>query len=223
VRWGLSLHPQYRPDVQTSDRLRVWLTLTGLALAPALLIELLIALTRSLLSAHSSGLVAETMGGITWSLLVCFGVAAGSALSRMSEAVASAVAFVCTPIALLLSKAVQGGVNEVLEHTSTSLPPGLGLIAAVKACEYAALAYVLARLANAGVHALAPHLVAGLGAAAVFGTTIVAIAAKAPNPDLGMSAIATTSINEALFPLGCVVAVLLTRGAQRTTDRAPGY
>jgi hypothetical protein len=202
----------YRDRVRAPVRLKMLITLTALAIAPALFIELTVNLTRTAIGVHPGGLVTEALGGVTWSLLVCFGVAAGSALSRMSELAASAVAVVCTPVALFAAKAIQGGLNEFLAGSS-SLPPGLTLIAAVKALEYGALAFVLARLANKGVDALAPHLIAGLAAAASFGTIIVAIAATAPQPDLAASAVATTGIHEFLFPFGCVVAVLLTRTA----------
>jgi hypothetical protein len=128
----------------------------------------------------------------------------------MSELAASAVAVVCTPLALFAAKAIQGGLNEFLSGSS-GLPAGLTLIAAVKALEYGVLAFVLARLANNGVNALRPHLMAGFAAAAVFGTMIVIVAATAPQPDLGASAVTTTAIHEILFPFGCVMAVLLTR------------
>ena len=189
------------------------LTLIVLAIAPALFIEVIVNLTRTAMDVHPSGLVMEALGGVTWSLLVCFGVAAGSALSRMSELAASAVAVVCTPLALFAAKAIQGGLNEFLSGSSSSLPAGLTLIAAVKALEYGALAFVLARLANRGVDRLRPHLIAGLAAATVFGTMIVIVAATAPRPDLAASAVTTTAIHEFLFPFGCVVAVLLTRTA----------
>jgi hypothetical protein len=196
-----------------SVRLKVLVSLTLLAIAPALLIELVVAATRTAMDAHARGLIAETTSGITWSLLVCFGVAAGSALSRVSTFAAGAIGFVAAPVALIAAKAVQAGVSEFLDQASSTLPPGFALIAAAKACEYGGLAYVLARLAHTGTDAVAPHLLAGLAAAASFGTIVVAIAAKAPNPDLAPPAVATTAINEMLFPLGCVAAVYLTRRA----------
>jgi hypothetical protein len=194
-------------------RLKMLVRLTLLAIAPALLIELAIAATRAAFDVRAHGLIAETMSGVTWSLLVCFGVAAGSALSRVSEFAAGAIAFVATPIALVAAKAVQGGLNEFLDQSTSTLPPGFALIAAAKACEYGVLGYFLARLAHTGVDAVAPHLLAGLGVAASFGTLVVALAATVPNPDLAAPAVAATAVNEMLFPLGCVAVVLLTRTA----------
>lgn len=199
--------------MQTSAQFKTLVTLTALALVPALLIEVLIAATRTMFDRQSSSLVAETLGGITWALLVCFGVAAGSALSQASEAVAGAIAFVATPLALVTAKAVQGGVSELLGQESPGLPPGLAIIAAVKACEYGTLAFVLSRFAHRGVDAITPHLMAGLAMAATFGTALVTIATTLPDPNLGTPEIATTAVNELLFPLGCVFVVLLTRAA----------
>jgi hypothetical protein len=210
---GVAVAAPYRDRVQASMRLKMLVTLIALAVAPALFIEVVVNLTRTAIDVHPGGLVTEALGGITWSLLVCFGVAAGSALSRMSELAASAVAVVCTPLALFAAKAIQGGLNEYLDGSSSSLPAGLTLIAAVKAVEYGVLAFVLARLANRGVDKLAPHLIAGLATAATFGTMIVLVAATAPQPDLAASAVTTTAIHEFLFPFGCVMAVLLTRTA----------
>jgi hypothetical protein len=201
--------------VQTSVQLRTVVTLTVLALVPALLIEFLIAVTRTAFDRRTEGLLAETAGGITWALLVCFGVAAGSALSRASEAVAGAIALVATPLALVAAKAVQGGISEILGQPSVGLPPGLALIAAVKGLEYGALAYMLAHLARRGVDAVTPHLLVGLATSASFGTALVAIVTMRPDPNLATPAIATTAVNEFLFPLGCVFVVLLTRQSAR--------
>jgi hypothetical protein len=192
--------------------------LTALAFAPALVIEFLIAVTRTMFDRHAAGLLAETAGGITWALLVCFGVAAGSALSRVSEAVAGAVAFVWTPLALVAAKAMQGGVSEILGQAAPSLPPNLALVATVKAFEYGTLAFVLARLAHRGVDAVRPHLLAGLAMAATFGTALVAIATATPDPNLAMPEIATAAVNEFLFPLGCVFVVLLTRWSAQPAE-----
>jgi hypothetical protein len=199
--------------MQTSSTFRTAAILTVLALFPALLIEVLIAGTRTMFDRQTSGLLSETAGGITWALLVCFGVAAGSALSQASEAVAGAIAFIATPLALVTAKAVQGGVSEFLGQQAPGLPPGLAIIAAVKACEYGTLAFVLARLAHRGVDAVAPHLLVGLAIAATFGTALTAIATAMPDPNLGIPQIATTAVNELLFPIGCVLVVLLTRTA----------
>jgi hypothetical protein len=208
--------------MQKSAHFRTLVTLTALSLVPALAIEFLIALTRTAFDRHTSSLLAETAGGITWALLVCFGVAAGSALSHVSESVAGAIAFVATPLALVASKAAQGGVSELLGQTSPGLPPGLALVAAVKACEYGTLAYVLSRLAHRGVHAVTPHLGVGVAIAASFGTALVAIATMRPEPNLAAPEIATTAINEFLFPLGCVLVVLLTRASVReATPKLP--
>jgi hypothetical protein len=193
--------------------------LTTLSLAPALMIEVLIALTRTAFDRHTSSILAETAGGITWSFLVCFGVAAGSALTRASEAVAGAIAFVWTPVALVAAKAVQGGVGELLDQSSLSLPPGLALVATVKACEYGTLAFALARLAYRGVEAVTPHLLVGLATAASFGTVLIAIAAATPRPNLGPPDIAAIAVNEYLFPLGCVLVVLLTRASSQPAGR----
>jgi hypothetical protein len=188
-------------------------TLTCLSIVPALLIELAVAATRSALDTHSPGLAAETLGGLTWSLLVCFGVAAGSALSRVSAMTASAIAFVAAPVALTAAKAVQGAVSAFVDQSVSALPPGFALIAATKACEYGFLGFVLARLATAGVERFGSHLVAGLAAAATFGVIVIALTAQAADPDLAAAALASTAINELLFPLGCVTAVFLTRRA----------
>lgn len=196
------------------------MTLTVLAFVPALAIEVLIAATRTAFDRHNAGLVAETVGGITWALLVCFGVAAGSALTRASDAVAGAIAFVCTPVALVTAKAAQGAVSEMLGQAAPSLPPGLALIAAVKACEYGTLAFLLARLAHRGVDAVRPHLLVGLATAATFGTSLVAIATVSAEPNLAPPAIATTAVNEFLFPIGCVLVVLLTRMSGQQANAA---
>src|SRR4026208_810209 len=90
---------QHRDRVQIPVRLKMLITLISLAIAPALFIELVVNLTRTAIVVRPDGLLTEALGGLTWSLLVCLGVAAGSALSQMSELAASAVAVVCTPLA----------------------------------------------------------------------------------------------------------------------------
>lgn len=196
--------------------------LTVLAVVPALVIEFLIAATRTAFDRHSAGILAETVGGVTWSLLVCFGVAAGSALSRVSEAVAGSIAFVVTPVGLFAAKAAQGGINEMLGQGSMILPPGLALIAAVKACEYGTLGYLLARMAHRGVNALAPHLFVGLATAAGFGSTLVAIATIRPEPNLATPEMAAVAVNELLFPIGCALVVFLTRESTRQGEPTTG-
>ncbi|MCE5290387.1 MAG: hypothetical protein LLG14_14265 [Nocardiaceae bacterium] len=180
-------------------------TIVALAIVLGLAIQLAMIVTRAIGADSIDNVLSETVGNVSWSVIVCFGVTAGTTIRKSTAPVAAAIAFVCAPIALGVAKGAQRGVNELSGVEPEAMTSSLLLIAAVKAVQYGFLAFMLNRLSGRGVDQLLTYMAVGAGAGATFGLLNVLI--RSLTSSLTVSDLAPIAINELLFPMGCAIAV----------------
>jgi len=87
--------------------------------------------------------LADLVQGITWSVLVCFGVSMGTVLVKLRAALAGVLAAVCTPVAIGAASAGQKAMAALLGAAGQPAAVPLAIIAALKAVEYGALGWLL--------------------------------------------------------------------------------
>lgn len=156
--------------------------------------------------------LADLVQGITWSVLVCFGVSMGTILVKLRAVLAGILAAVCTPVAIGAANAGQKVMAASLGAAGQPAALPLVVIAALKAVEYGLLGWALGRMVERGTQGPAPFLLAGAATGLVFGGSITAltwqaIAAGGAAPELAR--IVGVGVNEVLFPVGCALVIFL--------------
>jgi hypothetical protein len=158
--------------------------------------------------------LADLVQGITWSVLVCFGVSMGTVLVKLRAVLAGILAAVCTPVAIGAASAGQKVMAASLGAVGQPAAVPLVVIAAVKAVEYGLLGWLLSRMVERGTRGPVPFLLAGAATGLVFGGTITALtwqalAAGGTVPELPR--IVGVGVNEVLFPIGCALVIFLAQ------------
>jgi hypothetical protein len=180
-----------------------WLSI-GLGLALEVLLLVLAAFTDTA-GASPKPFVADLAQKVSWSFIVCVGLAFGSTAARAREEVMGLLGLVSAPAGFAVARAVHKAAKDALGAAGTV---GAGasplLIAGLKGVEYAVFGAVLAWVGKRAL-GLGSHAGAGLAIGLTFGATIVAVtvqAAAAPPTPVDLIA---KSINEVMFPVGCAV------------------
>ncbi|WP_018160738.1 hypothetical protein [Smaragdicoccus niigatensis] len=188
-------------------------TIVVLAIVLGLAIQLAMMVTGAIGADSVDNVLSETVGNVSWSVIVCFGVTAGTTIRKSTAPVAAVIAFVCAPIALGVAKGAQRGVNELSGVEPEAMTSSLLLIAAVKAVQYGFLGFMLNRLSGRGVDRLLTFMAVGAGAGVTFGLLNVLI--RSMTTSLAWSDFAPIAVNELLFPLGCAIAVYVASAAAK--------
>lgn len=202
-------------------------TVAWLAIALGLTVQILVLAAQLVGGATFSGprFLAAVTQGVSWSVIVCIGIAAGTILMRASVTFAGVIGFVCAPVALGVARGTQRGVSELLGLPAEGITTTLVAVAALKALQYGFLGLMLARLVQHGTERLRPYVVLGVATAATFGGVIVvvtAMIARSAGTPVTTSGLAGLMVNELVFPLGCVLVVFTVQTVARLQPRPPG-
>jgi hypothetical protein len=187
-----------------------WLSI-GLGLALEVLLLVLAAFTDTA-GASPKPFVADLAQKISWSFIVCVGLAFGSTAAKAREGVMGLLGLLSAPAGFAVARAVHKAAKDALGAAGIV---GAGasplLIAGLKGVEYAIFGALLAWVGKRAL-GLGAHVGAGLAIGLTFGIAIVAVtiqAAAAPPTAVDLTA---KGVNEVLFPVGCAL-VLYASGA----------
>jgi hypothetical protein len=202
-----------------------WATLLRVAWL-AILLGLLLQLTMLLVAAglgaatSSRTLLAETFKTVSWSLLVCVGVALGRVAAKGRLPLEGVTGLLAAPLALTAANAVQKGVAEAVEAAGVPAGPAPVWVLAIKAAEYACLGLALEWIGQRAWHSALGHLAVGLMTGVVFGGVfLAAVVQSAPTP-LATPALLARGVNELLFPVGCALVVFIAEVLRTHLDPA---
>lgn len=153
---------------------------------------------------------ADAMQKVSWSFLVCAGLAAGS-LARSARGAAMGLAgFLSAPVAFTAARSLHKSVQQALSIAGSATAASPVILAGIKAVEYACLGFLLARLSGRPQTGAKAHALTGLGVGVVFGGfivwTITRSAAQAGTV-MATPAVVSTAVNEILFPVGCSLVI----------------
>lgn len=165
-----------------------------------------------------SPFVADLVQKVSWSYLVCMGLAVGAAVGRAARgAVMGLMGVLSAPVAFAIARALHKGASKALDLEAGPAGPSPWLLAGIKAVQYGCFGLVLAWAVKRYSSSLKVHLGVGGLIAIVFGGLIVSLSfAQSPTPP-GM-VIVTRAVNELLFPLGCAFALFAASAvAEKTT------
>jgi hypothetical protein len=202
-----------------------WATLLRVAWL-AIVLGLLLQLALLLVAAgfgtapSSRTLLAETLRTVSWSLLVCVGVALGRVAAKGRVPLEGVTGFLAAPLALTAANAVQKGVAEAVDAAGVPAGPASLWVLAIKAAEYGCLGLALEWVGRRAWGSALGHLAVGLMTGVVFGGLFLAVVVlSAPSP-LSTPSLLAKGLNELLFPVGCALVVFVAEVLRTHLDPA---
>lgn len=172
-------------------------------------IEILVILV-AVLSGSASGpkpFVADLAQKLSWSAIVCLGLAVGRTASRALPAAMGLAGLLAAPLGFVVARSLHKGATQALGMVVTAAPgPSPLTVALLKALTYAVLGVALAWVAKRAWGGAAAHAVVGLAVGAVFGGALLWLTVDAA-PAMPLSTLLARGVNEVIFPAGCALVI----------------
>lgn len=163
-------------------------------------------------------ILGEFAQGVSWAVLVCIGLAAGTVAARGRALAMGVLGLVSGPVAWGLAKGVQRTVQAATGLAPAGLDAMFYLVCAVRGVEYAVLGAMLGYLSQREVTRLPAFLWLGAAVGAVTAAAMIALnlwrAAEAGMP-LPLARLAGIAVNELVFPIGCALVICLALRMRR--------
>lgn len=156
--------------------------------------------------------IADLVQKISWSVIVCVGLALGATVARARDVVMGLMGLLAAPLAFSVARGMHKGAMEALSvATDAAGGPSPFLIASIKGLEYGLLGFALSAVQKQTIlgGALA-HTVVGLAAGLLFGGAILFFSIEAAAGPIPHSALIARAVNEILFPVGCTLVIFST-------------
>jgi hypothetical protein len=149
-------------------------------------------------------IVADLVQKISWSVIVCVGLAFGKAASNGKAAWMGLSGLFATPVAFGIARTLHKTAASALKLAEQSYGAAFPfVIVALKGIEYAVLGLVLAWLGKKATAGAMSYTGTGLVVGLVFATAIVySSGAQHMTPD-----VISQFVNEVVFPIGCSLAI----------------
>jgi hypothetical protein len=186
-----------------------------MAILAGIAVQLLVFLGRRFGGGAWPGIAAfaEMAQSVSWGVIVCVGLAIGTAAMRSRQLVMGLLGLISGPLGWGAAKGVQRSVQMVMGVAVDPIPPFFWQLCAVKGVEYAILGGMLA------VFSARPHVTwkpfallgAGLGIASAIAVTGIN-AANAPLPPPKLFGLAA---GEFFFPVACALVIYLALRLKR--------
>lgn len=160
-------------------------------------------------------LLADLLKNVSWSVVVCSGLALGQTISRIKVAAMGVLGMLAAPLAFEVARVLHKGTLQALvatgETSGGSAEVSPVLLALVKGVEYGCLGLAVAWIGGRRWGGLLAHVGVGLATGVLFGGVILAMTSAAiPQPS--EAELIPLAVNEVLFPVGCSL-VLFSAGA----------
>jgi hypothetical protein len=193
------------PSPTTSLRPKV-LRAAWLSIALGVSVELLLlaAATFGGSILRANPVVADLAQKVTWSVLVCVGIAFGTAAAKARGPVMGLLGLVSAPLAFNAARAVHKGVSHALSVTAVLTPgPAPVLLALLKSLEYGFLGAAVGWVGRRPRSSVAAYVGAGAAIGLTLGTLTLLVMSHDDDAATPASTLLARGINEVLFPIGC--------------------
>ncbi len=143
---------------------------------------------------------------ITWSVIICMGLAVGTAASAVRAQLMGLLGLLAAPLAFNAARFLQQATTQLLQITeATSASPSVFLLALIKGVEYACLGVAIGWIGRRPWGGVVAHVVVGLAVGILFGGVTLALTySSAPEP-LSTPDLISRGIDEIIFPVGCAL------------------
>lgn len=175
-------------------------------------------------SSDIKAIVADLVQKVSWSTLVCSGVALGTAVSKMRERAMGFAGLISAPLAFNIAKTLHKSVSQALAVAVPAVAGGPSplLLATIKAAEYCVLGLAVGKLAKKVDAGLRSHALTGLVVGLFFGgLTILLVMKKSVSP-IPTSGLVSRAVNEIIFPVGCSLVLYSAEWVGERLKRASG-
>ena len=174
-----------------------------MAIALGVLMEVLVLLSGG----AKNAILRDTLSKVTWSSIVCFGVAAGASASTKLKTSAMGVAgLFAAPAAFITARVVHKAFTVAAASGAGDKTGVVLLLAAMKAAEYAAFGMITGWLAGERFYRGWHYAIAGAFTGLYFGVLIATVTTAGS----GASRVPMI-VNEVLFPVGCALVLFASR------------
>jgi hypothetical protein len=194
------------PSVDTPHFATTMLKAAWLSIGVGLIIEIAIVITGWLFgnSPAIKAVVSDGAGKVSWSVIVCTGLAAGTTASKVRGAMTGLLGLISAPMAFTAARAIQKTVAQALAAADPAAAlPSVIAVSTVKGIEYALLGFIIVRIGTKTWGGLAGHVGVGLVTGVVFSAILVSLAVVFGHPAPPTPKLALLAVNELLFPIGC--------------------
>jgi hypothetical protein len=164
--------------------------------------------------------LAETFKTVSWSLLVCVGVALGRVAAKGRVPLEGVTGLLAAPLALTAANAVQKGVAEAVDAAGVPAGPAPLWVLALKAAEYGCLGLGLEGIGRRAWRSALGHLAVGLMTGVVFGGLFLMVVVQSAPTPLSTPSLLAKGLNELLFPVGCALVVFIAEVLRTPVDPA---
>lgn len=195
------------PSAHGPTLARRLLQVAWMSILLGLSIEFLLVIVTAIVGETSStkSVLADAVQKVSWSVLVCSGIALGTAAARSVRAVTmGTLGLLSAPLAFAVAKAAHKAVSQGLGLDVAPGPSPL-VLAALKGLEFAFLGAGVGWLSTKAWAGMREHLVVGVVAGVVFGGAIIAYTLGSATSSPELVKIATLATNELIYPIGCAV------------------
>jgi hypothetical protein len=152
--------------------------------------------------------IADLVQKISWSVIVCVGLALGATVARARDVVMGLMGLLAAPLAFSVARGMHKGAMEALSvATDAAGGPSPFLIASIKGLEYGLLGFALSAVQKQSWGGALAHTVAGLTVGVLFGGAILFFSIEAAAGPIPHSALIARAVNEILFPVGCALVI----------------
>ena len=197
------------PAARDSDVRGTILNIAWLAVALGIAVEIILIAVQAIFKTVPgvNAIVADLVGKMSWSVIVCVGLAFGKAASKNQAATTGIAGLLSAPLAFTVARTVQKSVSYALglaaAAASAASPFVLGTL---KGLEYAALGLLLTWIGKQRAGAAA-HLGIGFVVGIVFGGALIALVSHYAGTTPAPHVLVSQGLNEVLFPVGCSLAI----------------
>lgn len=207
------------PSARSRSIFHVLVPAAWISICLGVAVESLVLLTRFAAgtSTHRNQALIEFATSVSWSTIVCAGIALGTAAVRQRDRMMGLLGLVCAPLGWALAKGVQRGTQWMLGTPLDTIGSLVFQVGALKTVEYSLLGFLAGKLAQLPHSTLIRYTLLGFGIGTVFGSAVVGVnLLHAPGHALPPAKLLSLSTNELLFPIGCAaVLYFITRLADQ--------
>jgi len=156
---------------------------------------------------------------ISWSTIVCTALVLGQAVSKRRSSLMGIAGLLAAPSAFVVARSVQRAIAQALSITAVAGSVASPfVIAMLKGAEYGCLGFVLGWVARQSWNNASAHIAVGLLIGLIFGGLIIGINyLSAINPPSALN-LATQSVNEFIFPVGCALTVFAAERLEKAVN-----
>lgn len=200
-------------------------TAAWMSVAVGVLVEIVLLLLATIFKGGEpvGRIVADLVQKVSWSTLVCVGLALGLAASKQRPPIMGLLGLLAAPLAFTAAKSLHKSVEQAMNVAAVTTPGPTALqFAIVRALEYAALGMIVGHFSRKPppLGTLRAHAAVGLAIGLIFGGVVLLLTVTNAKSTPTAYQLAARSLNEILFPLGCSIVLFAAHALRKRTDGA---